>query len=119
MARSEAIRAGVAAPDDNYALAGSHNFCVLFDRLSQTPAIRLWQKIHREMNSLQFASRNVQVSRPLCTSGQYNRVRFTAKFVDCEIFAHFNSRDKVHSFGGNLFKPTIDDFLLQFEMRNA
>ena len=59
MAGSQAIRASVAASDYDHALPGRQNLRIGLEGVAQVAAVLLGQVFHREMDSFQFASRDV------------------------------------------------------------
>ena len=72
MRRSEAIGARVAPTDDYHALAGGKN--LIWNSIARARLILLRQKIHREMDALQFAARYGKIARLLGAARQQNRV---------------------------------------------
>src|SRR5437868_15368007 len=62
MTGAEAIGAGVAASDNDHALPRRQNFRFRLDGVAQIAAVLLRQVVHREMDSSQLASRDVQIA---------------------------------------------------------
>jgi hypothetical protein len=74
----QAIRTGVAAADDDHALAGRKNLDCRVDRVSETAFVLLGEKLHRVVNPLELACRNCQITRLLGTAGENNRIEIAA-----------------------------------------
>ena len=90
VARAQAVRAGVAAADDHDALARGQDLirhCVPGDAL-----VLLREKLHGEVNSLEFAPGNFEVARIFSAAGQQNGVKFLAKVLRGNVPAHVGSR---------------------------
>ena len=119
MARSQAIRAGVAAADDDNALAGGENRSRIRNRVAFAALVLLRQKFHREVNTLQFASRNVQIPGLFRAAGKQNRVEVALKIFNRHIFADVRAGDKCHAFRLHLFQAAIENRLFQLEVRNS
>ena len=81
MDRSQAIGAGVATSNDNDALAGCENFCRWIKLIALTTLVRLRQIIHREVDSTQFPSRNIQIARGFGASSQKYRIEFALQIL--------------------------------------
>ena len=56
VAGAEAVGSGIAAADDDHALAGGQN--LFGQRIARDHFILLRQKFHREINALKFAAWN-------------------------------------------------------------
>ena len=74
MRRAQAIRARIAAADDDHVLAGGENL-VSAPRSPAHALVLLRQKIHREMDALQLAARDGQIARLLGAHRQHDRRR--------------------------------------------
>src|ERR1700722_8970668 len=58
MAGAEAVRAGVAAADDHYALAGGQNGFRFGDSCAFVAAVLLGEELHGEVDALEVAARD-------------------------------------------------------------
>ena len=104
MAGAQAVGAGVAAADDENALAFREDRDRGIDRIALAAAILLRQKLHREMNALQLAAGNRQVARMLGAAAKQNRVVLVGERFDRDIHADVRVGDKRHALGAHLLR---------------
>src|SRR5260370_40541855 len=69
---SETIGPGVAAANDNNALAGGQN--LIRNQILGAALVLLRQKVHREMDALQFPAWDRKIARMLGAAGEQNRI---------------------------------------------
>ena len=119
VARAQAVGAGVAAADDDHALAGGENFDRWIERVAEATLVLLREEFHRKVNSLQLASRNFQVARMLGAARQHDGIELATQIFDRDVLADLGIGDKLHALGGHLFEAAIDDVLLQLELGDA
>ena len=117
VAGAEAVRAGIAAADDDDAFSGGAN--LIRDRVARDDFILLRQELHREVNALELAAGDVQVARGFRAAGQHQGVEFLAQILRGDVSAHVRVRLELHALGHHLFEAAVDDALFQFEIRNA
>ena len=120
MARAQAVGAGVAAADDDDALAGRKNVERGIERVAVAALVLLRQKFHGVVNALQFAAGNLQDrgdarTPPARTMASKSRRRSST----ANVRADFGIGDELHALGGHLFEAAVDDVLLQLEFGNA
>ncbi len=72
----QAIRARIAAADDHDAFARGEN--LVCDSVARAATVLLRQEIHREMDTLQFASGDREIARLLGSACQQNGVEILA-----------------------------------------
>ena len=117
MASSQAVRASVASADNYNALARGKN--LIRNDVSCSAFVLLRQKLHREINSFEFSPRNVQVTRIFSASGQQDGVKFLTKILRGNITADVSTRLELNALRHHLLEPPVQNFFLQFEIRNA
>src|SRR5262245_11256917 len=114
MAGAEAVSAGVAAADDHDAFACRRDLvgdCVAFAAL-----VGLREELHREMDSGQLASGDVQVARLFGAAGKEYRVEFPAQVFDRDIRADMRVGLELHPLGAHLLQAPVDEVLLHLEI---
>ena len=84
MHRAEAVGAGVAAADDHDMLAGRGDEVVIRNHVAFAAAVLERQELHREMDALQIASRNRQVTCHRDTARQHHGVELRAQTVGAD-----------------------------------
>ena len=117
MTGAEAICAGISATNDHHTLAGRQNFDRGSNGLAQTALVRLGQEFHREVDSLQFAARNLQVAWMFRSAGQYDGVKFTAQILDGDIVSDLSVGNELHAFGRHLLQAAIDDVFRIYDIQ--
>ena len=73
VAGADAVRAGVATTDHDDVLARSRQLA--FDLVTGIDLVLLWQKLHREMHTIEVAAGHRQVARLLGPAGQNHGVK--------------------------------------------
>src|ERR1700730_981286 len=117
VASPEAIRACIATADDHNALACRKN--LVRHHITSAARVLLRQELHREINSLEFPSRNFQVTWIFSASGQQDSVELLAQILRGNISAHVGSRLELNAFRRHLLEPPVKNFLFQLEVRNT
>ena len=74
MAGAQAVGAGVAAADDEHALAFGADRDSRIDKVAFVAAILLGQELHGVVNAFEFAAGNLQVARLLGSSAEQDGV---------------------------------------------
>src|SRR5258708_6005392 len=97
MTCTEAIGASVAASNNHYAFPSRENIRVRRKSVTLTAPVLLRQKLHRVMDSLQFTSRNFQVTRLLCPARQHNRVKVRSQIFDGNALPNFRASHEFHA----------------------
>src|SRR5205807_8658201 len=108
MAGPEAIGASVAAANNHYAFPSRKNIRVRCKSVSLTTPVLLRQVLHRVMDSLQFASRNFQITWLLRPAREHNRVKFVPQILHRNVFPDLRAGHEFHSLRGHLLKTAID-----------
>src|SRR5258707_1035957 len=65
--------------------------------------VLLGQKVHREMNALQFPARDRKVARMLSAAREQNRIVVLAQLFTWNRMAYVDVGSKLDTFGGHLF----------------
>src|SRR5580658_1597450 len=86
--RAEAVRAGVAAAQDDDALPVRAELEFRIERVAEVALVLLRQKFHREVDALEVASGDRQVARLGRAHGQADRVELFAHLVAVHVEAH-------------------------------
>ena len=116
---AKAVGAGVAAADDDDALAGCENLERRIERVAMAALVLLRQEFHGEMDSLQLTAGNFEIARMLGAARQNDGVKVAAQIFDRNVRADFGVGDELHAFGGHLFEAAVDDVLFQLELGDA
>src|ERR1700687_5150531 len=119
LAGAQAVRAGIAAANDDHPLARRENFDTCVDRVAVASLVLLREEFHRIVNPLQFASGNFQITWMLGAARQDDSIEFTTQIFDRDVVAHLSVRNKFHALGGHLLEAAIDDVLFQLELGDA
>src|SRR5512134_662145 len=117
MRRTETIRTGIPAADDDdpFPLRGQR---LVRDGNAGRALVLLGEIFHGEMHALQFAARDGQLSRLFRSHRQSNGVELLAQLLAGDVFADGDAGLELHPFGFHLFETTVDDPLFHFEVRN-
>ena len=87
--------------------------------IARVHLVLLRQKLHREVDALQLAARDVQIARLLGAARQQDRVELLAQVLDRHVDADVGVGDELHAFGRHLFHAAIDGPLLHLEIGDA
>ena len=71
---ADAVRAGVAAADDDDVLAGGEDRLGVVGRFAADPPVLLRQEIHGEMDALELAAGHRQIARLLGAAGEHDGI---------------------------------------------
>src|SRR5947199_320282 len=88
MDSAQAIRTGIAAADNHDVLVFRADEFRIRDRIALAPLVLKRQVLHREIDSVQLASRHGKVSGSRGASGKKNRVEIVFQFTDGNIHTH-------------------------------
>ena len=117
--RADAVRAGVAAADDDDVLAVGEDRRGLVRRLAADAAVLLRQEFHREMNAVEFAAGDRQVARLFGAAGQHHRVVILDDVFDRRVDADMRVVMERHAFRLHLRDAAVDVNLFHLEVGNA
>ena len=122
---ADAVRAGVAAADDDDVLArrgdpagaraasarGSGPSCV------GDPAVAHVEVVHREVDAVQLAARAPEVARDARADRQHDRVELLAQLVAGDVDADVHAAAQLDALVDELLHAALDDALLDLEVR--
>src|SRR2546426_1176789 len=108
MASTQAIRAGVAASDDDHSLARCQNFYLRIDCVTETALVLLGQVLHGVMDALQFASRDLQIARLLSPTSEHDCIEVAAQVFDGDVLTDLGAGDEFHAFSRHLLQTAIN-----------
>ena len=114
---ADAVRAGVAAADDDDVLALGGDRAVLRpgDR-----AVAHVEVVHREVDAVELAARDRQVARHARADREHDRVELGAQLVGGDVDARRRRRTaQLDALLGQLLDAALDDALLDLEVRHA
>jgi hypothetical protein len=114
---AEAVRAGVAAAQDDDAFPGRED--LVRDGVARDDLVLLRQELHREVDAGELAARDGEVARLRGAARQHDRVELAAELVGLERHAHVDARLERHAFGRHLRHAAVDQVLLHLEVGNA
>src|ERR1019366_4338935 len=117
VAGAQTIGAGIAAADDDDALAGGHN--LLGHGIALAHTVLLWQVLHGEVDALQLASGEVEIARVFGAARQQDGVELAAQVFHRYIAAHLGIGFEPHPFAAHLHQPPVDEVLLHLETWDA
>ena len=118
MRSPETIRPGIAAADDDDALALGRDRLVR-DGNARRPLVLLGEIFHREMHALEFAAGNRQLAGLLRAHGQADGIELLPQLFARDIFSDRHTGLELDAFGLHLIQPTVDDPLFHFEIGDA
>src|SRR4051812_7297853 len=116
---AEAIRARVAAANNNDALACRYNFLRRIEQVALTTLVGLRQELHRKVDALQFPSWNVQVARRFGATGKQDCVKLALQIVNWNGVSDVRVGHEFHALGLHLLETPIEDALLHLELGNT
>ena len=119
---ADTVRAGVAAADHHHMLALGRQGALgrgLGFGIARHPLVLLHQKIHGEMDAVQFAARHRQVARGLGAARHHHRVVIGQQHVHRDGDTHLDIGAEHHTLGLHLAHPAVDQMLFHLEVGNA
>src|ERR1035438_3176427 len=119
MTRPQAIGAGVAAADDDHALAGGQDGLGFRHRVAFVAAVLLRQKLHGEVNAPQVAAGHVEVARMFGAAGEQDGIELLAQILHWDIAAHLGAGLELDAFAAHLLQAPVDEVLFHFEIGDA
>jgi hypothetical protein len=117
MAGAEAIGSGIAAADDDDALAGGED--LVRDGVALVAAVLLREELHRVMDALELAAGDLEIARVLGAAGEKDGVEIAPQVGDGDVHADVGVDLELHSFGAHLLEAAVDEVLLHLEVRDA
>ncbi len=133
VAGAHAVRAGVAAADHHHMLARGCD--LVFQLVSGVDLVLQRQKLHGEVNAIEFAPRHRQIAGKLGAAGQQHRVEVGLQLSGSEgllgpvghsgagavlgQFGHQHAGAEGHALGLHLRNATVDVALFHFEIGNT
>src|SRR5437868_3482572 len=112
---TEAICPGVSAPNNNDAFAGRQNIKRWVEHIAVASLIGLRQVLHREVDTLQVPSRNLQVARSFSAAGEQDGVELTLQVFNRNRTSHVCVGHELDALGFHLLKPAVYNTLLHLE----
>ena len=110
MAGAQAIGAGIAAADDDDALAGGEDGFGVGDVVAFAAAVLLRQEIHGEVDALEFAAGDAEVARAVRRRRRagWRGNRGAASSIGT-LDADVGVDDEIDAFGAHLLDAAVDD----------
>src|SRR5262245_46295941 len=119
MSSPETVGACVTTPDDDHVLAlGSDEFSVR-DSVAFVALVLQGQVVHREVDALEVAPRNLEIPGGRRAARQHQRMKFPAKIVHRDIDADVTTRPEHDAFIPHDVDATVEKPLLHLELGNA
>src|SRR5271165_3089769 len=87
--------------------------------VARAALVLLRQEIHREMDAVEFASRNLEVARRLGAAGYRHRVEFLDQRRHLDADPDLDLGTKGHALGFHLIDTAVDQPFLHFEIGDA
>ena len=87
MTGSKAVGSSIAAADDDHSLARRQDLDFRLDRVPEAAPVLLRQVLHRKMNPLQLASRNVEIARMFSPAREYDGIEVAAQILHRNILS--------------------------------
>src|SRR5215472_13620402 len=117
--RAQAVRAGIAAAEDDYAFAGRGDLGRRIEGVAEVAFVLLRQEVHGEMDPLELAPRNRQIARLGRAHRQYDCIVLRAHLVGVDVETDAAVGDDLEPFGFHLLDAAIDDPLFKLEIGNT
>ncbi len=116
---SQAVRAGIAAAQNNHALAFRRELGFVFRPHPGHFAVLLRQELHGKVDAFEVAPRNRQVTRDGGTACQHDGVKLRFEFLRCDVHANVDAGLEDHAFGLHLLQAAIQHPLLHLKVGDA
>ncbi len=116
MARSQAVRARVAAAENYHALPRRDR--PRFHPIARNTPVLLRQKIHREMDAVEFAAGNPQIPRLLRARREQDCIELAPQLIRRDRAPDMCIRLEHHALRAHLIQPPVDQRFLHFEIRD-
>src|SRR5262249_26159475 len=112
------VGAGVAASDDDHPLAGGEDVLPAGSLLCDA-LVLLHEKVHGEVNPVEFAPRNGELARATSPQREQHRVEARSELLQRHVGAEPDPAAKTDAFRFELREAGIEEPLLQLEVRDA
>src|SRR3989344_3139351 len=116
---AQTVGTGVAAADDDDALALGRNQLVGWNLVAIAGLVLLREILHREMHTRQFAARQLQVARRAGAAGEHDGIEILFQLLDRHVQTDVGMGLEHHAFGFHLLPAPVAGFLFEFELGNA
>ena len=103
-------------PNDHNVLFGRQNPSSAFQRCRPRSDDSLRKKVHREVDALQFAARDVQIPRMFGAPAKQDRIELALEIVHRHRTADVSFGHKLHAFGLHLIETPIE---MRFSILNS
>ena len=119
MRRAEAVGAGIAAAEDDHALALRRDGLRLAVAAAGDAPVLLRQVLHRQVNAVELAAGYGQLAGRARADGEAYGVEVAAKIGRREVVAHVDARLEADALSGHDVHAALHHLLLQLEVRDA
>ena len=119
MHRAQAVGAGIAAADDDHALAGSGDELILGDLVPFATAVLLGQEVDGEVNARQVAARHLKIAGRPGAAAQHNRVELPAQIRNRKVHTDVHAGAEHDAFLLEQRKTPVHHALLDLELGDA
>src|SRR5690606_20691735 len=116
---ADAVRAGVAAADDDDVLALGEDRLDVGERLVGDAPVLLGQEFHGEVDAVEVAALDWQIARLFGTAREDYGVVLFDQFVDGDDVADMDAGMQHHALGLHLFGAAVDQVLFHLEIGDA
>src|SRR6266700_2019726 len=106
---AQAVGACISAADDNDPFARCENVCCGIEHIAVATLVRLGQILHRKMNSLQFAPRDIQIAWRFRSSGEEDCIELALEVFYWYRMTDVCVSDKLHAFAFHLLQTAVHD----------
>lgn len=119
MAGADAVRACIAAADDEHILARRGNGDGFINGVAFAAMILLRQELHGEVNAFKLAAGNLEVARLLGATAEQDGVVVLGERFNRDVHADVRVGEERDAFRLHLLDAAINDMLLELEVRNT
>src|SRR3974390_2969422 len=119
MTRAQAVGAGIATADDDHILSRRKYLARRFYNVAFAAAVLLRQKLHREVDSIQFLDRGGERGWLLRAACEQDRVEVSLQLLDRNANPDMRVGNELHAFSSHLLKAAVEDAFLQLEVWDA
>ena len=114
---AEAVRAGVAAAEDDHVLSGGVD--LVLHRLPRHHAVGRDEVVHREVHALELAARDRQVTRDGGAGGDHHGVVPAAQLLPGHVGTDGDAGPEAGAFGLHLLQPAVHVLFFHLEIGDA
>ncbi len=115
----QAVGAGVAAADDDHALALCRDEVLVRDVVAGAPLVLERQELHREVDALQVAPGDVEVAGPGGAAAEADGVELVREIGGADVDADVDAGAEGDPLGLHLLEPAVEEALLHLEVGDA